>query len=427
MLTCMIVVLVGLCTFITYILSQRNISFSWMFLLYWGTISLISVLKGAEGKENIYWLILWGCIGFFCGWLLVKILGLKNHLISENIFEQKILAERENIIIVLYMGALIIDLYLAYLSWTFFKNGNSWGAIRGLFLSGVGLSETMIYIKAFYLIPLTYISGIIFSVEFFFSKTYGKRITIMILTFFTTVIYALASEGRMVLLYFLVCIVITYLSKKDRKKISKKSKRYMLLILGVGYLISSYRAVYSGADNVFIKVIESIISYAVLPIDLMEYYIPVVDESNITGLGQVFVGCIIDLISNITKIFSISIFQTFQGIDSLIASFSDAVYIDGKRTNSFVSLFTYFYIDFRIGGVVIESMIFGMICTVLESKKSKSFFDFCIYLFMWVVFSMLPIRWGLYNISVLLGFLYLWIIFGKKQQNLEMQKNKLGS
>ena len=381
------------------------------FVVFWLLICVLYCIL--YGYNDMTIIIFIGSISFLLGslpayWIfstLKKKIRLKEFTIN---------FRTENILISIYSIVFSISVFLAYLSLSWYRQGYDWGQIRGIFLAAEGIPGPLKLILVGFVVPCVYITGIVFSIEFFFSKHNRKRNILLFLSASSVVLYGFASQGRFVFLYFLVCLYISYITFGKKFETSKKIKKFLISLVGVILLMTVYRGIENAGDSSLITASMSIVNYMVLPIDMMNYYIPEFDKEKFIGEGLVFLGGFIDLLENFFNMVGVKVFTSLEQLDSILSTINDEpIDIRGGKANAFVSCFSYFYLDGRLLGVIIESAIFGFLTGMLEIKKKQSLVFYTYYLFAWILIAMSPARWGFTQMNIAMCPIYLWLFYKK--------------
>lgn len=379
-----------------------------VFIGYW--FILTSSYLVIYGSNRSFFIILLGCLGFFIGYKICKKNSSK--IISTDIFTSDSVTKKESVIILLYGISFVVNVFLAMMSWVWYREGFTWAQIRGLFLAGNDMPTPLRLFEVAYVIPLNFISGIIFSIEYVFSNSKYKKPLILFLSLGSIILFSFASQGRFVFLYFFICLIITYKEFVRNNIEVLKLRKYITAIFIAIILFTVYRGIEAESDNSVLYTIASFWNYAILPMDLINYYVNIIDVKTLQGDLYVFLAGGIGLLDNVANLIGIDVGQS-EKIKDFIDSFSDAVYIRDSDTNSFVSLFTYFYLDMREYGVFMESMIFGSMCAWFSNSKYKSGFRYSLYLLFWIIIAMSPVRWGFSQLSVCACIIYLYVLFRK--------------
>lgn len=412
-----VIVFLILVCFIDYKLLKKHTNLLTAFNVYWISVCLMRLLTYGFSDSILY--VILGCFSFSLGYIVIN-----NNRKRRNPLRKKFEIiqngnKRTKLIIIYYIILCGFNISLAYASYLLYLEGFSWNQIRGIFLTGSETSPPILtYAKVIFATPGTYLAGVVFSLELLSPSKDIRKIILMFLTTLCVIAYGFASQSRFIFFYYIVCILIVYVDGLKIGVLQRKSKiiktiLYTSLILIIG--ITIYRGFENNVGSPANSITEGLIGYALIPFYLMDYYFPIINQSDVWGYGTIFWGGFIDIVQNILKILNVGDVDILANQNEIIDIMnSEAVNIgNNKQANAFVSIFTYFYLDCRSLGIIIGCVLYGFYCGIIERIKYKSFLLYTIYLYSWIILAMTPVRWGLQMLSATVGIVYLIFFYGK--------------
>ena len=162
---------------------------------------------------------------------------------------------------------------------------------------------------------------------------------------------------------------------------------------------------------------SSIYKYFSASMPLMDYWVDVIDEQQFQSYGMAFLHGVLNFFDIFLSKIGISfdlLNQTSFYIGQTESTFLYGLYDHGSF-NAFVSVFYFFYMDFRWVGVIVGSLFFGFFCHRVERLANKNnLLNSALYLL--IAQSVLKSfgRWEFYLTSYCLSFLFLRICFKRK-------------
>lgn len=156
-----------------------------------------------------------------------------------------------------------------------------------------------------------------------------------------------------------------------------------------------------------------------LPTSLFEYWKKVVDDQNVHGYGLGSLnGFVYPVFYFLKNIFKIPIPEYVEAIHTIANDTESFVWASNTVTaNAYVSIYWYFYMDFRYIGILAGMLLVGYFSErtyrdTLYYKGAKNFSIYCFFLHM-VIFSI--VRMPFTIVSSALGFLFVAFILYKKK------------
>ena len=385
----------------------------WMIITFLAHLELFGM---NHISELVYKIVFFGVFGFGSGYIISTYFRqLKK---NKELDKRKI--EKENIINENLLKILISLTFLFYgvVSIRVFNmllHGTSYAVIRSMYQGYYGYSsifpnglmkriDTYIAHPFLYvLIPITLIS--------FFEKRMSKKW--IILSIADLILYLVCSASRFLLLYFIIelayCVYHYYknMLKKNRRKIF----RILLLLCVVIFTMTYVRS--RTVSNGKYTIIQNLYAYFTVEFPLMEHWISLI-PTNTYGNGVSFFHGTIGLFSKILKFIGFPMTK-YDIITSLVVQTEETFVkvFPWKSYNAFISMFYFFYLDFRFIGVYIGSMIFGFFCSnvdanmvIKDSYKSKVLF----LLILQNVFTSF-VRWQFFNLNMVVSLVFIIVLF----------------
>lgn len=359
--------------------------------------SIVDLYKSmVEVSSTTVWILLLGMLGFAIGTLpRIKLkIGSKINRTHDN----ATLKYRKEVVYSIVAISFIFNIFMVMTTISFLARGYAYSAIRDLMLGYSGADET--FFKNSFLstfnswisVPCTYLVASLSVLEIFEKKfSWFLRIFMII----DVVMYVFASGGRLIILtmlihgFFLMQYYKISIPKRLRKKIMKMGIALVVILL----VITMYRA--KTAEFTTQKV-NTVYAYFNIPLPILSNWIENTKTSRIYGFGYGFLNGFMELISFVLGKVGI-VLQSYQKVSeqlSLPQSKWIQIY-DGHWYNAFCTLFYYFYVDFRLPGVFVESLLFGMFVKRYYRKaciqKDKRYLP--AYLTILQVITMAFIRW----------------------------------
>lgn len=349
-----------------------------------------------EISNTTIWILALGMFGFAVG--TMPNIRFRLGIFGGKTGNDQKLVYRKKIIYAVLAISFVFNLFMSLTTIGFLFKGYAYSSIRDLMFGYSGATET--FFKTTFLstfnswisAPCTYLIASIAVLEVFEKKMPLWMHVIMLLD---VGMYIFATGGRLIVLtillqaFFLLQYYKIELPKKMKKKILKIG---ILLVLGL-LVMTVYRTKESDINS---KNVSSIYSYFNIPIPILSVWVEKAKESGIYGYGMGFCNGIMEIATYIFRKVGI-IIQPYEIV-------SEQLYLpqtkwlqiyQGHWYNAFCTLFYYFYVDFRLPGVFLESMIFGMICKRYYRKsclmQNKKYLP--AYLTILQVITMAFIRW----------------------------------
>lgn len=212
-----------------------------------------------------------------------------------------------------------------------------------------------------------------------------------VMTFFILLLLCagvISSGGRVFIIYLVVSLCVSFtispLGKnivQTTMKIVKKQKRRFVFLIGLMLVVFIFVSL-SRSGNRLVQ--HTYLYFSMQPI-MFETWAENISEKGLYGFGEAalngFTFHILYLIKNIFNIpFPSHWYDVFNNIILVDTSWKP-ITTSGLPANAYVSAFWYFYLDGRLPGIVLESFIWGWICSQMFKRtvKNPSMNNVCIY------------------------------------------------
>jgi len=281
-----------------------------------------------------------------------------------------------NLLHILSAIAIVYYLYQTLLVFRYLLAGYDYSHIRSMAIMGENselYSSYFVYlIKVFIAVPLTYLSIAVLPVEIFF----GKRDRLLIIESLALMaMFVITTGGRSVILWmvmYFACTILFFRKKNgSRFKIPRKYRRLLLIgFILVFLLLLAITLSRKGRD---VDLLKQVFIYYVAPLTHFDYYIDVVNESGMTGLGLAsFYGLLYPVLFILRFLGFYSTYPEFvQTISYMSFQMMEKGHNIGGNIymNAFVTIMYQPYLDGRIPGVIIILFVFGALAGRYFSKS----------------------------------------------------------
>ena len=347
-----------------------------------------------------------GCVFFVIGAYVCKSIRKKKMYKNEEEKEKKQTYVLQNILLAIGLIAVIL---LAIKVISLLADGVPYAEIRNRYYS-YGNSEPLIKNDQLYTLFNWGITGILYAMipmvlVSIFEKTYNIKTIIGTILFL--ILYVFSTASRIVFVYTLLQLLILMI--KYRKNISKRIKKICIItiatILALLLIITTVRA-----DG---RIFYSIYSYFSIPVPLLSYWIDYIDSNNIQTYGLASGYGIIMLFTKIIKMLFGLKFSNITELTRLIDLPQKKwikVFANSKDYyNAFCTIFYYFYMDFRLIGVILGCFLLGALSYYIYDKSFKNKKYIPIYLILVQALFASFIRWQLASVPVIIAIILIII------------------
>ena len=174
-----------------------------------------------------------------------------------------------------------------------------------------------------------------------------------------------SSGGRIQIIYIALQLIAAFLYYK--RAITAKTKRTIKIAVIVGivalFVLTSLRT----SQNF----LQTTYTYFTLPVGLFSYYTSIIDLNNFESFGAATFYPLFYVLASVANFFGAKTLF----LDNLIyyvglpqETWTSTLFPTGSY-NAFCSLFYFFYLDFRIVGIVLFSLLYGFISGYVYKKQ----------------------------------------------------------
>lgn len=167
--------------------------------------------------------------------------------------------------------------------------------------------------------------------------------------------------------------------------------------------------------------LQAIYAYFTLPVGLFSYYTSIVDVNNFESFGAATFYPLFYVLASVASFFG----AKTSFLDNLIyyvglpqETWTSTLFPTGSY-NAFCSLFYFFYLDFRIIGIVLFSLLYGFISGYIYKKQrtrtNDTWFIFYLLILRTIVGSFMIFQLGNTKFFVSLFIFGIAILLGKKE------------
>ena len=325
--------------------------FYWVAIIFLASLELFEMI---EVSSRTYFIIFIGGLGYIIGYFLSQnfrgvSIAIHNKRLTKIDFPKyeiryKLAYIAMFIVCVFYLYSLIKIVLLL-------REGTDYGTIRTMMLHGGEdgierlytnleslFSQYIVVPSVFICVPLSLISVV---------RGEAKK-SFIALTFFDLILYVICTGSRIILASLIVQIV--YLMIIYRVTVPKRVTKWLKKIILIGVI-------------------------AIIIITFMrrsEYWLDIIDTNNYITYGLASLKPLLSIPDVIFRQFGISNLDSYYYTVDILNSTEDYFWVfDNKNYNAFVTLFFYFYLDFREIGVFLGSLFYGRFCGKHYRKVTK--------------------------------------------------------
>ncbi len=397
----------------------------WMIIISFTKLRLFDMVE-VSGKA--YSIVFCGCVAFVVGYILS--LEIKNNKkivlfsMNQNVSEEKIYNYNYKMIIFLEIITFIFELIISRRVVLLLRSGVEFSNIHDI-VSGykeATLLTTAIetYLNSWVVMPTIFVI-IPIGLILLFNKTEMKW-PIILLFLCDIGLYIFIHGARIVLIYVFVYLLPLY--GIYNIKISKKVKKRILLLLAlavVSMVILTFlrKDLDASEEGAWDAIMSSVYQYFSVSMILLDHWVEVIDKMEFSSYGLATLHGPLDFIFTFLNKVGLSwakLSETSQVVSMTEKTFIPGLYNKGEF-NAFVSIFYFFYIDFRMIGVVVGSFIYGIFCNISEGLAKKGN-PYKISLYLLIAQSVIKSfgRWEFYLVPYCLAFVFLRMCFKKSKK-----------
>ena len=296
-----------------------------------------------------------------------------------------------------------------------FRSGASYMEVRG---SRLGYNDEQAFSNPIVGLFVNYFCGpamtvlIPVAIVFLFKKQHRK---FSLIVFLCVLMNTVSSGGRISIIYIALQLIATFLYY--RRTISTKTKRTVTIAVIAGivalFILTSLRTNQNFSQAIY--------AYFTVPVGLFSYYTSIVDINNFESFGAATFYPPFYVLASVATFFG----AKTSFLDNLIyyvglpqETWTSTLFPTGSY-NAFCSLFYFFYLDFRIVGIVLFSLLYGFMSGYVYKKQrtrtNDTWFIFYLLILRTIVGSFMIFQLGNTKFFVSLFIFGIAILLGKKR------------
>lgn len=386
--------------------------FYWAAIIFLASLELFGMIKVSS---RTYFIIFIGGLGYIIGYLLSKNYRSVRITIQKKRLRQIDFQEYE-IRYKLVYGAMFVVcafyLYSLIKIILFLRAGTDYGAIRTMMLHGgedgierlytnleTLFSQYIVVPSVFICVPLSLISVV---------RGEAKK-SFVALTFFDLILYVICTGSRIILASLIVQIVYLMIIYKVTvpKRVTKWLKRIILIgVIAIIIITLMRRSEYW--EKINYTIYQSYYSYSCLCVPLLDTWLDIIDANNFITYGLASLKPLLSIPDVIFRQFGISNLDIYYYTVGILNSTEDYFWVfDNKNYNAFVTLFFYFYLDFREIGVFLGSLLYGGFCGkhYRSVTRNNNMRNVLLFLLLLQGFTKMLVRWEFSINNYLIAFI----------------------
>lgn len=376
-----------------------------------------------------------GIIGYAAGYLTTIVVYQRRNALYKTSYlgehtstGQTYTARKITIYLMLFI-VVLFTLYSSVRALLLLLSGTSFSLLRSLYFGGdaaVGRSKFDLFVYLPLMQSLVLLSCVVlFSNSPNFTAKSKTRIVILVLA--CEVLSMFTNGGRENIVYMILTILFAYSISSVRsghldgrlKQIWKKRKKLFISIFClcvVAVVIMTMSRSKTGETS-FAYLRRTTYFYLSGWLPNFSLRLELLDNESFAH-GYAFILGLVRLPAAVIHRLGVPDSQAYRIAEGITSSLQRRMDIGGGRTfNAYVSLFYYFYRDFGIISVLVESFLFGMFCSHREKKfeinrNEKNMFWY-LFAFFLIISSM--VRWEMVHIKTAMIVYYSVLFFKKKQ------------
>lgn len=399
---------------ISLLINKKFYDLMFLYAVLWGGVVFLASFKAYGMREysvRTVGYILCGIVSYAFGWwvannvprIVIRKIKMNRMSVSNN--------TREKIIKIIMLITFAWYIFFSIRTTLLLVNGSSYIQIRNmnqgyteelLFKSGIeNLFQSLIFS------PISTASFIIMATYFMAAK---KHLDLFLLSLVTNLLKAYAVASRFTLLYcVIVLLVLMGIFKKFISKGLMRNLKILMSITIVFFVLITFFRGYS-AKSYFLSFIKTIYIYMASPVPMFDYCIS--NYFKEFKYGKMFFMGILDLIDSIISYSGIPIDLT-SDIKTIVSETERFVRLyQTNYFNAFASIFYYFYVDFGVIGIIIFNAIYGYISRIVFNNVlyRGRILDVAILIYFVQMVTQTIVRWPFSMLSNIMVFLYLYWI-----------------
>ncbi|WP_436686503.1 O-antigen polymerase [Lactiplantibacillus plantarum] len=407
---------------IDYKLSKR-FGLLTFFCLLWAVIIFLSSFElygMVSFSREIYSVILIGLISFTIPCLMGKYTTIRSSTIPIQKRSDKYSLNRKFFFLV-QLFIFIFMILMAERLIELIQSGLPYGTVRAMYLNrgeeNYFTNPIMDFFNSKLVVPLLF-SSIPIVVTLILTKA-KEYIVIILVSVLNILIYVAATGGRLILIYIVVDLIIAIplyeitISSKLKKRIS-----YGIIVLFFVVIITTVirKGFFSSGHLDVSSLFIDYYRYLSLSVPLFAHWLDYINSAHIQTNGMATFGGIANNIYYVLTKFGATDFLNFNATNNLITQTEDFIPIfNDTGANAFVTMFFFFYLDFRMFGVIILSGIYGWVTGFISklTTSNSSILMKCYYLLFVQSVVKSFVRWEFWSAAYILAFLFMFFFFTK--------------
>lgn len=373
----------------------------WIIVIY----NSVTLNKLVLASNYIYGYIFWGLLSFMIG----SILFFKIDIFQTSILKNKEkLSIRKSLIYILF--AICILFYLRNILVLHRSGVVGYESTITSLQSGLDLGYSNIdALISYYVVnPCRYAIPAVTITEYF----YGNKEKLLLgLTIIMLVLNSISTGSKSVMMLFFLFLIIAMLIKNNIFKFS--FKKYVAVLLSIFIAIFLFQILASARGQAQGGLVQY--ELGISP-RMFEIWLGEVNSRNIYGFGEAtLMGFLYPIVHTLGAFLPLFDFLHINNIYSLIQQ-TDSVWVypgPAIKANAYVSAFWFFYLDFRIWGIILYSFITGVVASIVFKYSSiaqnKLWISIYMIIFYQLIFSF--VRFGLTTEAGALAFLYIFLLW----------------
>lgn len=421
---------IGMILFMTGIFFSKFFKFDslMLFIILWGIVlsfSGMGLFQMLPFNHDIYLILGLGICMYIFAYLVSRYIFRVRFLIRPSKNERHIFAINYKLLLLFECILTIFVLVTAIRTLELLKNGTPMGSIHAMYLSrGTGQffpSSFMRELHSEFIVPFFYtvcpltVYLMLFDREQYRSFVYLNVALILL--------WVVATGGRFIVVYLLLDVLLALPLTKFSipKETLKKIRRSAFVVIGfllvafLGYTV--FRKGFGGDGTASSQVFEEIYQYLALCVPLSAHWMDYINTTGMHTNGMMVGNGILGNINWLLVHTGVGSIPQLAPANELMTSLEQMVPIFADANcNAFVTAFFYFYVDFRMIGVVLLSAIFGFV----SGRVDKSVFSvqtparIMTYLLFSQAIIKSFVRFEFGNTAYILSFLYLALILSRR-------------
>ena len=394
----------------------------------WAIVILLSSLRLfglVEIDEFVYTIILIGNISFVTGYLLYGTIWNRRQLfaygagpvndLDMNRFRAKAFHPKtKKILWVLLAVTLIYYAYNSLVSLRLLLAGKDFIAIRNI---NQGYADIQLESSGFMHMIRDYVANpcIALIIPAMLISMFLKKVDVpfIVLSLLAVGAYIFSTGGRISLVYIIIDLV--FLARASKIRIPGKIKKWIKRGVVAAIVLIAFLTYFRTRRSDGTGIIGSIYRYLVLSMPLLDYHVKSIQLSGDMFYGMAFFLGLIKIIYIVFNRVGLSMPRLFHNTLSAM-TLTESTWVrafPAHKNNAFVTMFYYFYADFRLLGVILGSFVFGYFCCWSYKRMLKKGSIEALFFFLMVVqvVSKSFVRWEFSSLPFDLAVLYYLIGF----------------